>query len=329
MNEHELSTVLERAADRLDPDVTALVAGAAQRGRSRLRRRRAVTVAALGTTAALIVGGLAGQPWQPGGDDTAADPATAAPGPLTPENQRTLPSDEVLVQRLLDHLPDGAVTGVTTTPMFDEPDVPYGRGLEISLLLDGAAVEVRVSDGSADPDAWARSLEPGPRPDGCDASLVDADQKTWNQAIRDAAKTATDVTGFDRADPPPALPPRSPEQECISWASTAREQKCAADPVCLAKRTAYSPKRSCGPEGRQLPDGSWLWPRSGDGGDGSDTSGFTGNWASSCRTDGWTIDVSAFNSPDPEEGRPEVIADEPPLSLEQVTELATAGFWFA
>ncbi|WP_436699981.1 hypothetical protein [Nocardioides sp. BYT-33-1] len=325
MNEHELSTVLERAADRLDPDVTALVAGAAQRGRSRLRRRRAVTVAALGTTAVLIVGGLAGQPWQPGGDDTAADPATAAPGPLTPENQRTLPSDEVLVQRLLDHLPDGAVTGVTTTPMFDEPDVPYERGLEISLLLDGAAVEVRVSDGSADPDAWARSLEPGPKPDGCDASLVDADQRTWNQAARNAGENAPTFSSTEEA----LTVGLTPEQECISWASRAREQKCAADPACLAKRTAYSPKRRCGPEGRQLPDGSWLWPRSGDGGDGSDTSGFTGNWASICTPDGWSIDVSAFNSPDGDARGHEVIAGEPPLSLDQVTALATAGFWFA
>ncbi|WGX95413.1 hypothetical protein [Nocardioides sp. L-11A] len=311
MNEHELSTVLERAADRLDPDVAALVAGAAQRGRSRLRRRRAATVAALGTAAALIVGGLAGQPWQSGGD-TVADPATVAPGPLTPENQRTIPDDDALVQRLLDHLPAGEVTDVTTTPMFDEPDAPYERGLEIGLLVDGAAVEVRISDGSADPEAWARSLEPGAKPEGCDASLVDADQRTWNQAMRSI-------------EPGPEL---TPEMICRSWVSIKREQKCAADPVCLAKRTAYSPKKSCGPEGRQLPDGSWLWPRSGAGGDGSDTSGFTGNWASICTPDGWSIDVSAFNSPEPEEGEPKVVSDEPPLSLDQVTELATAGFWF-
>ncbi|GAA1502508.1 hypothetical protein [Nocardioides humi] len=314
MNEHDLTTVLERAADRLDPDTAALVADGARRGHRRLRRRRMLTAATLGTVTALTVGGLA---WQSGlgtGDRTGRDPAvaTTSPGALTPENQRPLPPDDVLVQRLLDHLPDGEVTDVTTMPRADEPDSPVQPGLEISLLLDGAAVQVSISDGSVDPEAWARSLDPGLKPEGCDASLVDADKATWNQAIRNVAPS----------------PKVTPEMACISWVSRKREQKCAVDPVCLAERTAYSPKRDCGPDGRQLPDGSWLWPRSGDGGDGSDTSGFMGNWAAICSPDGWMIDVAAFNSPDPEAGRPEVIAEAPPLSLDEVTELATAGFWF-
>ncbi|MCR1782173.1 hypothetical protein KVF89_06480 [Nocardioides carbamazepini] len=321
MNEHDLTTVMERAAERLDPDVADLVAGGARRGRRRLRRRRATVGVSGAVVAALAVGAVA---WasSPGGG-TARDLPVATPpagGSTAPgDGQRGLPDDDALVQRLLDHLPDGEVTDLTTTPVWDQPDAPYQRGLEIGLRLDGAAVEVRFYDGSVDPEGWARSLDPGPKPAGCDASLVDADQKTWSQAIRDAAETATDVRGFDRANPPPALPPRSPEQECISWASGMREQKCAADPACLAKRTAYSPEKRCGPEGRQLPDGSWLWPRSGDGGDGSDTSGFTGNWASICRADGWTVDVSAFNSPDGDTQPTTVVSDEPPLSLEQVT----------
>ncbi|MDQ6525455.1 hypothetical protein RB608_17675 [Nocardioides sp. LHD-245] len=335
MNEHDLTTVMERAAERLDPDVADLVAGGARRGRRRLRRRRATVGVSGAVVGALAVGAVA---WAsaPGGgtarDLPVATPPTAAI--TTPSgDQRALADDDVLVRGLLDRLPGGEVTDLEVQPVFDEPGSPYQRGLEIGLRLDGAAVQVRIYDGSVDPEGWARSVEPGQKPEGCDASLVDADKETWSQAIRDAAKTATDVTGFDRANPPPELPPRSPEQACISWASRMREQKCAADPTCLAKRTAYSPKKSCGPDGRQLPDGSWLWPRSGDGGDGSDTSGFTGNWAGICTPDGWSIDVSAFNSTDsegfdPDGGRSTVIADEPPLSLDQVTELATAGFWF-
>lgn len=320
MNENELTTVLERAAERLDPDVAGLVAGGTLRGRR--RRRRAAAVAALGTAAVLVLGGVA---WQAGlaGDRVAQDPAVAT-SPRTPDDQRSLVADDVLVARLLDHLPDGEVSDVTTTPRSDEPDSPVMRGLEIKLVLDGAAVVASVSDGSLDPDAWARHLAPGPRPDGCDASLVDADAKTFNQAVRDAGRTARTYTSIDEALA--AGPTR--EQTCISWVSGKREQKCAESPACLARRTAYSPKRDCGPDGHQLPDGSWLWPRSGDGGDGSGTSGFKGNWATVCSPDGWMVSVSAFNTPDADAGDPKVTRAEPPLTLDQVTALATADLWF-
>jgi hypothetical protein len=328
MNESQLTALLSRAGERLDPDVSSLVAGGTRRGRR--RRRRSAAALALGTAAVVTLGG--GVAWQAGprgADRVAQDPnvATSPSTPSTQDSQRALPPADVLAQRLLDHLPDGEVREVTTTPTFDGPDAPYERGVEISLLLDGAAVEVRVSDGSIDPEAWARQLDPGPLPEGCDASLVDADEDTWRQAIQHAAGTATEVTGVDRdhLEEPPLL---SPAQACVSWVSVKREQKCAASPQCLAKRTAYSPERICGPDGHRLPDGSWLWPRSGDGGDGSDTSGFQGNWASLCRSDGWVVDVSAFNSPDPDGGA-KVTGEEPVLGLQQVTDLATAAFWFS
>ncbi|TNM37438.1 hypothetical protein FHP29_16560 [Nocardioides albidus] len=322
MNETELTTVLERAAERLDPDVAGLVAGGMRRGRR--RRRRAVALSALGTAAVLVLGGVAWQAGLGGDDRTAQDPAVAI-SPRTPNDQRSLAADDVLVQRLLDHLPDGEVTDVTTTPVSDEPDSPFQRGLEIGLDLDGAAVEVRIYDMSIDPARWAPA--PGPRPDGCDASLVDADKKTWNQAIRTARPPDRTV---DRTDVPLTREVElTPEQECISWVSMARERKCAETPACLAKRTAYSAEKACGtPDCRELADGSWLWPRSGDGGDGSDTSGFMGNWAGLFAPDGWMVDVSAFNTSDPEPRAPDVIADEPPLTLDQVTALATADLWF-
>lgn len=320
MNENELTMVLERAAERLDPDVEALAAGAVRRGRR--RRRRATAVAALGTATVLVLAGVA---WQAGlgGDRVAQDP-TVATSPGTPDDQRSLVPDDVLVQRLLDHLPDGDATGVTTTPVFDEPGSPVLRGLEIKLLLDGAAVVFSVSDASLDPDAWARQLAPGPRPDGCDASLIEADTKTFNQAVRDAGRTAPTYSSVEEAM---AAGP-TPEQTCITWVSQKREQRCAESAACLAKRTAYSPKRNCGPDGHRLPDGSWLWPRSGDGGDGSDTTGFQGNWASVCSPDGWMVSVSAFNTPDADAPDPEVTSPEPPLTLDQVTALARADLWF-
>jgi len=323
MNEHELTAVLTRAGEQLHPDVTALVAGGARRGRRRRRRRRATTAAALGAATVLVVGGLA---WQgvPDGDRRGQDPAVAtasAPPGDQPGDQRALAPDDVLVERLLDHLPDGEVSDVTTTPVGDEPGSPFLRGLEIALLLDGEAVEVRIYDMSLDPTRWTR--DPArPKPDGCDASLVEADKETWNRAVRAAEANAPTFSSPEEVR-------LTPEQECISWARLARDRTCADSPSCLARRTAYSPKEACGsPECRELPDGSWLWPRSGDGGDGSDTSGFTGNWAGLFAPDGWMVDVAAFNSPDADARGARVTSAQPPLSLDELTALATADLWF-
>ncbi|MBM7515981.1 hypothetical protein [Nocardioides nitrophenolicus] len=319
MNEQELSAVLTRAGERLDPDVAALVAGGVRRGRR--RRRRASATVALGAATVLALGGIA---WQsaPGGGGRRAEDLAVATSPSSPDDQRRLPPDDVLVERLLDHLPEGEVTDVTTEASGGGPDSPIQRGLEISLLLDGVRVEVRLGDMSIDPTRWARFVAPGSMPEGCDASLVDADKATWHEAMRTASENAPTFSSPEEVE-------LTPEQECVSWVSRKREQRCAAKPACLAKRTTYSAKETCGaPECRELADGSWLWPRTGDGGDGSDTSGFRGNWAGLFAPDGWMIDVAAFNSPDPDAGRPRVLRDDPPLSLDQVSALATAAFWF-
>ncbi len=269
MTEHELTVVLERAVERLDPDVTGLVAGGARRGRRKVRRRRAAALAAGSAVTALVVGAVA---WQSSlGATTAHDrvatrPTPPAPSPawtagLTPEDQRSLAPDDVVLERFLRQLPAGRVTDLRMTPV-DDPDHVSQHGLEINLRLDGADLEVRLYDMSPDPEHWrevARSL-PG-------------------------------------------------------------NERCAASPACTARRTTYSAEKTCGaPECRPLPDGSWLWLRSGDGGDGSDTSGFTANWSGVFAPDGWMVDVSAANRDD---------VGDPLLSLDQLTALATSDLWFS
>ena len=103
-------------------------------------------------------------------------------------------------------------------------------------------------------------------------------------AIERAAKLAADagIVRLDGADLEVRLYDMSPDPE--HWREVARSlpgnERCAASPACTARRTTYSAEKTCGaPECRPLPDGSWLWLRSGDGGDGSDTSGFTANWS--------------------------------------------------
>ncbi|WP_406202058.1 hypothetical protein OH807_23155 [Kitasatospora sp. NBC_01560] len=56
--EADLAHALDRTADSLDPDLTALTGRAVQRGRSRRRRRSAAVVAGVGACAALAVAGL-------------------------------------------------------------------------------------------------------------------------------------------------------------------------------------------------------------------------------------------------------------------------------
>ncbi|WP_330331772.1 hypothetical protein OHS33_20005 [Streptomyces sp. NBC_00536] len=56
--ETDLAHALNRTTDSLEPDLTALVGGAVQRGRSRRRRRNAGITAGVGACAALAVGAL-------------------------------------------------------------------------------------------------------------------------------------------------------------------------------------------------------------------------------------------------------------------------------
>ncbi|GAA3547764.1 hypothetical protein [Nocardioides daeguensis] len=267
MNENQLATVLSRAGERLDPDVEALVAGAARRGRRKVRRRGAA-VAVGGAVAGLVVGAVA---WQgslgatTAHDRTATRPTPPAPTPawaggLTPDNQRSLAPDDVVLERFVRHLPGGRISALRMTPI-DDPDRVSQHGLEINLRIDGTDVEVRLYDMSSDAERWA--------------------------------EVARRLPG---------------------------NKHCAASPACTARRTTYSAEKTCGaPECRPRPDGSWLWPRSGDGGDGSDRSGFTANWSGLFAPDGWMVDVSATNRDN---------AGEPLLSVDELTALATADLWF-
>jgi hypothetical protein len=94
--------------------------------------------------------------------------------------------------------------------------------------------------------------------------------------------------------------------------------------------TDYSPARACDfPGCHELTDGSWLWLRSGDGGDGvANSFGFRANWATVFTVDGWMLTVEATNSVDPDAGRPDVVSEQPVLSRQEVEALATSDIWF-
>jgi hypothetical protein len=253
MNQNELTVVLERAAGRLDPDVAGLVTGGVQRGQRKVRRRRAAILATGSAVTALVVGAVA---WQSSlGPTTAHDRTTARPTPpaptpartagLTPDDQRSLAPDDVVLERFLRQLPAGRINDLRMTPV-DDPTGAYQHSLVIDLRLAGADIRVRLHDMSA-------------------------------------------------------------------------------------KGKPFSARKACGTrECRRLEGGSWLWPRSGDGGDGSDRSGFTGAWAGVFAPDGWMIDVSAFNGVGSTPQTPAVVvSDAPPLTLDQLTALATSDIWFS
>lgn len=90
MNEHEMTDLLERGGAALTPDVGALVAAGATRGRVRRRRRRVGGVAG-GLVTAAVVGAVVVVPLSGGGDDApvATDPAAPqAPAPAPPHAPR-------------------------------------------------------------------------------------------------------------------------------------------------------------------------------------------------------------------------------------------------
>lgn len=93
MNENELTALLDRGSRVHEPDVEALVAGGAARGRRSLRRRRVGTasVAAL-AVAGIVTGGM----FLAGGDGTATDaslPIASAPTPTPITEPRIVESD--------------------------------------------------------------------------------------------------------------------------------------------------------------------------------------------------------------------------------------------
>jgi hypothetical protein len=83
---------------------------------------------------------------------------------------------------------------------------------------------------------------------------------------------------------------------------------------------------TCGPAGGkcvQLPDGSLLF-RSEETGPAVDGA-VTGRGAFLFTTDGWEIFVMSYNAADGKDSPP--LADEPPLSLDQLEQIVTGDTW--
>jgi hypothetical protein len=141
MDEQQMTVLVERVGDRLEPDVAALVAGAAGRGRAR-RRRRVTGTAVLAVAAAAVVAvvGYALVPGDAGGDRSGpvATEPTMTPAP-THAGRRQLAPDPSKTGWMLADLLVGDVTQVRSS---DYTSIDNGSYLEGSARLDGAQVVV-------------------------------------------------------------------------------------------------------------------------------------------------------------------------------------------
>lgn len=306
MNESDFTTLLERSSAALDPDVEELVAGARTRGRGVVRRRRlgaGVAAAALAVVAGVMV---------TTGDDghgvtgTASAPESAdAPMRFSGPQRELAPRSEIR-ERLLAMLPAGRVTRVTTETYPPSDRSGFAPGVEVTFLLDGAEVGFHLTDETIDAEDW-RPPEPGARPEGCDPSWADASGRRLGRLA-------------DRFDHEPA------GRACINWIVATQTFECAQSTACTTRRFARVQLDLCPPCAQQA-DGSWLWARSGSGGDGS-PSAMAGNWATRYTVDGWEVHADAFNVVDDDAFEVEQVADEPVLTLEQVTAIVASDVWF-
>jgi hypothetical protein len=86
MNDHEITTLLDRAGSELRPDVPDLVARGAARGRATRRRHRAgAAIAAVAVVGVAGAGVFAAQLHAGPGDTTVVDPAGAPSGKVAPK----------------------------------------------------------------------------------------------------------------------------------------------------------------------------------------------------------------------------------------------------
>lgn len=142
MNETELTTLLERGARLYEPDVDALVAGGAGRGRRSLRRRRvgAVSVAAL-ATAGIAAGGV----FVAGG----AGPSPDASLPIAASGSPASPTPPSSARRVVDTDDNGPVVVTARLRPIAEihADIQRALGPGASDPLQGPAHPVTSLDG--------------------------------------------------------------------------------------------------------------------------------------------------------------------------------------
>lgn len=306
MNESDFATLLERSSARLDPDVEALVSRARTRGRGTVRRRRlgaGVAVAVLAVVAGFMVTtGVDGRERT----DIAREPETAdAPMRFSGPQRELAPPSEIR-ERLLAMLPSGRITQVATRRYPPSDRSGFEPGVEVTLLFDGAEVGFHLTDQTIDAEDW-RPRAPGARPAGCDPSWADAQGRRLGRLAR-------------RVDHDPA------GRACIDWIVATQTFECSTSTACTTRRFASVQLDLC-PPCEQQTDGSWLWARSGSGGDGS-PSAMAGNWATRYTVDGWEVHADAFNVVDDDALEGDRVADEPVLTLEQVTAIANSDVWF-
>ena len=237
MNEPEISDVLTRSADRLDPDVDAILAASEARGRTSVRRRR-IGAAAAAVALVGIVTATAPQ-WNGGGDRGRDSLVSQLPDSV---GQRKLADADTIRARLADALPDGDVADLTVRAYDD------GGGVDVSLRFDGDRVEIEA-ERSLPPGYFAE--DPGPKPQGCDES-----QFPEGHGV-DAIEALRDMTAHDGAS-----------ARCLNWVSASRESACVTSASCWDRFYArfLSGNPCLETPGRagctQLADGSWLYARS-------------------------------------------------------------------
>jgi hypothetical protein len=300
MKEQDLTTLMERAGDGLAPDVDALIAGGAARGRRSLRRRRAAV--SFGAVAAVGAIALAATVL-PGGGGTSGTGPDVVDSPSSTDERRELADRAVIEERLLAAQPDGEVTDLTIKTHADEDGALVS--VQASLLLDGAEVTASIDDTSVDPVS-----DPGPAPSECGESGVGLDIGVLS--LHDLQATLDELAAQGSRNDKNA-------RACLEWVTQKQDFECAQNAACWERRQAPPPCNEAGCI--RFPDGSWLnsgteatyedvpdrlteWPRA---------------WANRATADHWWISLDA--------GGPVKWAA-PVLSEDQVAALAESDLWF-
>lgn len=183
---NDLTQLMERATDDLQPDVAGLVAGGMARGRRRRTRRRlatglaaAGTVAAVGVTALLVPSYIGGDERPHGSVPVASQPKQHASSPSVLPSLDALASGRVVAvpagSQLLDSW-GGTGKGFVAASWRVTPADGSGAG-QLVVLVETVGTRVRLDPGSG-------ALEGMPSP-GEVTSL--SDLLKWGDCARDSA----------------------------------------------------------------------------------------------------------------------------------------------